>query len=83
MRPRKAVLVVWRDALQPGEHWRKTGDLPKPDPGTVVSVGFIVRKSKKAIALAQSLDEGAEHCLSVLVVPRSAILGITTIWKAQ
>lgn len=67
-------MVVWRDAVQPGIHWREIRKMIKPRPMQIVSIGFELRRSKLALDLAQSIDEGSVHSLAVITIPLSAII---------
>lgn len=68
----KIVRVDWRDSsCLP--HWTPIRDLGSPSGATCVTVGFLVKESKTAVAVAQSLSESARaDC--IMEIPRSAII---------
>ena len=76
----RAQMIIWEDAVQPTAHWRPIDELRRPRPLRIVSLGFVVRRSRRAVLLAQSLDEGSQNGLGILTIPTSAIIQECDLW---
>jgi hypothetical protein len=61
------VQVHWKDAMSPGSTWQDPDELVDMDPIEIVSVGYMLRRTKSKIVLASSLgNNGAVgECLVV------------------
>lgn len=72
----KPVLVEWLDAYQVG-YWQDGNDNLECEPTLVCTLGWLMKKSKTAIYLAQSLAE--DNHGNVIVIPTNMIKRITNI----
>jgi hypothetical protein len=74
--PYKLVMLEWEDSAQPIDHWQWVDDYRMPEVVKCVSVGFLISKTKQAVALAPNLgDIGRERVQAsgILRIPRSAV----------
>lgn len=55
------VEVVWDDALGMRHGWREKGDVEDTDESIVISVGFLLSKTKDHITLAMDADGDGGH----------------------
>jgi len=53
------VEVVWEDASEAEQGWSK--DVGKDEPALALSVGFLVKKTKARIYIAQDVDSDGHH----------------------
>lgn len=74
----KVVRVDWTDSSG-NPRWTRIEDLAEPAGVECVTVGFIVKQNKTAIAIAQSLSNGGQ-CDHIMEIPRCVIRKITR-WK--
>jgi hypothetical protein len=68
------VFIEWNDAADVGEGWVRLDDFGDDDvaPCGVVSVGWLVRRTKSAVLLALSIAENGD-ARQTFIVPTSAI----------
>lgn len=74
--PYRLVIVEWEDSAQPIDRWQWIEDYKIPEVVRCVSVGFIIAKTGRALALAPNLgDVGKDRVQAsgILRIPRSAI----------
>jgi len=76
------VLVEWLDSRQPTNAWARVGGLQR-ECCRCYSVGFVVQDKDGVIVLAPNVadvdkDEEAQ-ATGVLVIPRAAVLKVTTL----
>ena len=55
------VAVIWDDALGMRHGWRDKGDIEDTDASIVMSVGFLIGKTKDHITLAMDADGEGGH----------------------
>ena len=72
----RPVLVEWLDAYQVG-YWQDGNDDLECEPTLVYTLGWLMKKSKAAIYLAQSLAE--DNHGNVIVIPTNMIKRITNV----
>lgn len=72
----KPVVVEWLDAYQVG-YWQDGNENLECEPTLVCTLGWLMKKSKTAIYLAQSLAE--DNHGNVIVIPNNMIKRITAI----
>jgi hypothetical protein len=68
----KLLLVVWHDAVSGEVGWKKTNHVQKQQPATVRSVGWEIRRTKRALTLAASLVD--DECDGDVTIPIGMIL---------
>jgi hypothetical protein len=68
----KIYKVVWEDAHGDVGGWMTTAELDTK-PRTVISVGFLAKRTKKVVILVSSVDEDADFILDPLVIPRQNV----------
>lgn len=68
----KLLLVTWHDAVSSHVGWKKQDDVKKQQPATVRSVGWELRRTKRALTLAASLVD--DECDSDVTIPLGMIL---------
>lgn len=72
--PFKLVRVRWLDAYSDGG-WKDAGEEPRDEP--CISVGYLVKKTKKYVRLASTIgvdDDGKWHVNATISIPT----GMTT-----
>ncbi len=69
----KLVKVHWLDSGQPEPRWQWLADYKMADIVHCVSVGYLVGKTKTAIALAPNIGNGGEQASGIIRIPRCAI----------
>lgn len=57
--PLDLVEIIWEDASEAEQGWRK--DIEHDEPALALSVGFLVKKTKDRIYIAQDLDADGHH----------------------
>jgi hypothetical protein len=76
------VLVEWEDSQRPLSPWQWVDDYTLPDAVQCRSVGFLIAKTKSALALAPNLGdiecERAQAC-GIIRIPVSAVRKITNL----
>ena len=74
------VLVEWEDSAQPVSKWQHVDDLPEPKAIECESVGWVLGKDKKVLALSPNMgDLGSEsnaQCSGVINIPMSCVKSI-------
>lgn len=73
MTPDRLVLVEWDDATQPTSEWAETETLDVSTPAVCQSVGWIIHKSARTIALAANQTNDPPQVSGVIRIPTSAI----------
>ena len=68
----KLLLVTWHDAVSDNVGWKKLADVRKQQPATVRSVGWEIRRTKRALTLAASLVD--DECDGDVTIPIGMIL---------
>lgn len=73
MRTREIVEVTWHDTT----HWKgwRRADEGEPSTSECRSVGYVVRRNRAIVALAQSWSE-ENNIADVLVIPRPMVRSI-------
>ena len=74
--PYQLVRVEWEDSARPVSAWEWVSDYQLPKAVVCISVGYLVAKTKRAIALAPNLgDLGREEvqACGIMRIPRSAV----------
>jgi hypothetical protein len=80
----KIVLVEWSDAYGHGGGWRPVDDC-EPTDLICVTVGFLVKKTKSHVVIAENLykkqkginDHFLQMCSEVITIPRGMVKKIT------
>jgi hypothetical protein len=57
--PLDLVEIIWEDASEAEQGWRK--DIGTDEPALALSVGFLVKKTKDRVYIAQDLDSDGHH----------------------
>ena len=76
----KIVRVEWEDSCRPVSEWQWIDDYSAPETVRCLSVGFLIAKTKTAIALAPNLgdlDKEQQQASGIIRIPRSAVRKIT------
>lgn len=76
MKRARPVLVTWRDATQFAEGWVPVAETKKYEPSLVRTVGFIVRRDRRYLVLAQSVANDGD-VIGVFMIPRGFIERVT------
>lgn len=71
-RAMKLLLVTWHDAVSDHVGWKKISHLKKQQPATVRTVGWEVRRTKRALTVAASLVD--DECDGDVTIPIGMIL---------
>ena len=77
--PFPLVLVEWEDSQRPLPAWQWTDEYSLPDAVRCLSVGFLIAKTQKALAIAPNLGDidCKRHQVSGIIrIPRRAVLRI-------
>ena len=69
----RAVLIRWLDATT--DHGWTDPDSPL-DLGTVTTVGFLLRKTRRYITVAHTMAEEGDECNGRISIPRKWVLEI-------
>lgn len=69
----RLLLVTWHDAVSDTVGWKKLSDVKRQQPATVRSVGWEIRRTKRALTLAASLVD--DECDGDVTIPIGMILG--------
>lgn len=76
------VLVEWEDSQRPLSPWGWVDEYSLPDAVHCLSVGFLIAKTKTALALAPNMGdiecERAQAC-GVIRIPKGAVRKVTTL----
>ena len=76
MRKHKLLKVFWKDTVA-SAYWMTHGQAKKGRAANVVSVGYLVRKNKKKVILAGTMDTSSHTGCdynSVIVIPTGCII---------
>lgn len=78
-----AVAVEWIDSAAPARPWLEQDDARAFDPVVIVSVGFLLRKTKTKVLLMQSLVKNDAHGQlgGINAIPRAAVVSITPLYE--
>jgi len=80
---RRLVLVEWLDSRQPAPQWQWTSSLEPALPIKCLSVGFLLRQDRYAVALAPNLGDidstGDQQVSGCMTIPRRAVTRIRTL----
>lgn len=74
------VKVEWEDSSQPVSEWQWIDDYKVPEIVNCLSVGFLIAKTKQAVALAANLGDLARErgqASGIIRIPKSAIRKLT------
>lgn len=72
----RLVRVKWLDSAQPEARWQWLSDYKTPEVVHCVSVGWLIGKTKTAIALAPNIGDGGEQASGIIRIPRRCITSI-------
>jgi len=76
------VLVEWEDSQRPLSPWQWVDDYSLPDTVCCLSVGFLIAKTKSALALAPNLGdvehERAQAC-GIIRIPARSVRKVTNL----
>ncbi len=78
--PFKIVQVEWEDSSQPIPQWQWVADYEIPETVPCTSVGFLIARTKQAIAIAPNLGNTTQdkcQASGIIRIPKSAIRKIT------
>ena len=70
------VLVEWEDSQRPLAPWQWVDEFSMPDAVACLSVGFLIAKTRTAIAIAPNLgdiDQERPQACGVIRIPASAV----------
>jgi hypothetical protein len=73
-------LVEWEDSQRPLAAWQWVDEYSMPDAVACISVGFLIAKTKVAIAIAPNLgdvDQSRAQASGVIRIPASAVRRMT------
>ncbi len=74
----RRVRVVWQDSRLPTSSWQWQSELPSARIVEIVSVGFVVKDTKRVLQLAQSISrkdqDGDRMVLGLIEIPQRAII---------
>jgi hypothetical protein len=74
------VLVEWEDSQRPLSPWQWVDEYSLPDAVLCHSIGFLIARTKKALALAPNLGDVAcerAQASGIIRIPQSAVRKIT------
>jgi hypothetical protein len=74
------VLVEWEDSQRPSASWQWVDEYSMPDAVACISVGFLIAKTKAAIAIAPNLgdvDQNRAQASGIIRIPASAVRRMT------
>ena len=72
----KILIVEWEDSSQPVSEWQWADDYAIPEIVRCISVGFLIARTRNAIALAPNIGDPEKDRLQasgIIRIPRSAI----------
>ena len=78
--PYQIVHVEWEDSCRPVSQWQWIDDYEVPEIVRCVSVGYLIARTKKALAIAPNLgDVEQEKCQAsgIIRIPKSAVKKVT------
>lgn len=75
----KLVLIDWEDSRQPTSGWQWLEDFELGEVVRCKSVGWIVGKSKDAVALAQNIGDDFSQASGIIRIPTRCIVKTTTL----
>jgi len=70
------VLVEWEDSQRPLSPWQWVDEYSMPDAVACFSVGFLIAKTKAALAIAPNLgdlDQDRTQASGIIRIPASAV----------
>ena len=73
---KKAVMIEWVDSQFEPQGWKHINEVKITIPH-IHSVGFIIKQSKKAIVISQSIDIKNNHISNDFTIPKCSIIKIT------
>lgn len=76
------VLVEWEDSQRPLAPWQWVDEYSLPDSVVCHSVGFLIAKTKTALALAPNLGDVScerHQACGIIRIPRSAVRKISAL----
>ena len=74
----KAVRVEWIDSHHI-EGWTEVDKLAEIEKKIIITIGWLVRKDKEGIVIANSLGQNPEQVCGIMCIPTTAIVNIKTI----
>lgn len=75
--PYPLMLVEWEDSVRPISAWQWVEDYELPKIVSCLSVGYLIAKTDKAIALAPNLGDFAQEktqACGIIRIPRGAVI---------
>jgi hypothetical protein len=69
------VKVTWSDALSLKSGWKSVKKVKKTYPSTIVTVGYLVKKTKRAVWVVATLTDDKD-CDGDVVIPRDWVTRI-------
>jgi hypothetical protein len=78
--PYSLVLVEWEDSARPISEWQWADEYQMPEIVSCVSVGYLIAKTKQAIALAPNLGDvssARSQASGIIRIPRRAVKSLT------
>jgi hypothetical protein len=79
----KLVLIEWQDSRQPSPGWQWLDDFELGEVVMCQTVGWVVGRSKEALAVAQNIGDDGEQASGIIRIPRRCILKQTELKGAQ
>lgn len=79
------VLVEWEDSQTPLPAWQWVDEYSLPDIVRCRSVGFLIAKTKSALALAPNLgdlEQERDQACGIICIPTSAVITISRLTPA-
>jgi hypothetical protein len=76
----RLILVEWEDSQRPLAPWQWVDEYSLPDSVRCLSVGFLIAKTKAALALAPNLGDAEcerPQACGIIRIPRRSIRKIT------
>lgn len=77
------VMVEWQDSAQPLPQWQWMDDLNAPSICKCVTVGFLVKDSKKEKAIALSIADDAKQVAGIMSIPTACIVRMTRLTSSS
>jgi hypothetical protein len=77
--PFQLVMVEWEDSARPIPAWQWVEDYEVPEIIRCVSVGYLISRTKRAVALAPNLgdiEQPKTQACGIIRIPQSAITQI-------
>ena len=72
---RKMVLVTWVDSIN-GSGWCSVKTYKRQKASACYTAGFMLKRSKKAITVIQSLDPDNDNGCAAITIPTGCILKV-------